>query len=221
MSDPVVCIIMRSFNEGWALRETLPAIRAQEYRNWELIVIDSGSTDGSVDLIRQAQPAHFIQIQPHEYNPSRVMNHGMELARSEYGIFLNADATPQGAVWLGPLVNCLQNPLTAAVFGRQIPRPDCQAVYACDYDRCFGPKRESAKWEHFFSMVSSGIRKDIWARRGFLEKLQYAEDDEYTRWARANNYNVIYCPTSVVMHSHNYSPAQAYQRSFGDAKALA
>jgi rhamnosyltransferase len=221
MTDPAVTIILRSFNEAWALGDTLAALKQQDYKNWELIVIDSGSTDGSQELIQAAAPARFVQIQPHEYNPSRVMNLGMRLARSEFGIFLNADATPQGAAWLRPLVNCLQDPLTAAVFGRQIPRPDCQAVYACDYDRCFGPKRESAKWEHFFSMVSSGIRKDIWARRGFLEKLQYAEDDEYTRWARANNYNVIYCPTSVVMHSHNYSPAQAYQRSFGDAKALA
>ena len=52
------------YNEGWALRETLPALRAQDYKNWELIVIDSGSTDGSVDLIRQAKPAHFVQITP-------------------------------------------------------------------------------------------------------------------------------------------------------------
>jgi rhamnosyltransferase len=70
-------------------------------------------------------------------------------------------------------------------------------------------------------MVSSGLRKDIWSKRGFLEKLQYAEDDEYTRWAKANGYKVVYVPESVVMHSHNYTPAQAYKRSFGDAKALA
>src|SRR5206468_9123371 len=138
MTDRVVSIIVRSFNEAWALRETLPALRAQEYRNWELIVVDSGSTDGSVDLIRAANPTHFIQIQPHEYNPSRVMNHGMELARARYGIFLNADATPQGTNWLRPLVTTLFDPQTAAVFGRQVPRPNCQAVYRCDYERCFG-----------------------------------------------------------------------------------
>ena len=220
-SDPLVSIILRSFNEAWALGGTFAALKEQQYKNWELIVIDSGSSDGSQDLIRAAHPAHFIQIQPHEYNPSRVMNHGMRLASSEFGIFLNADATPQGPNWLRALVTALQDPKTAAVFGRQIPRPDCQAVYACDYDRCFGPNRESANWDHFFSMVSSGIRKDIWRQRGFLEKLQYAEDDEYTRWAKANGYKVVYCPDSVVMHSHNYTPAQAYKRSFGDAKALA
>ena len=221
MVDPFISIIMRSFNEGWALRETLPALQAQEYKNWELIVIDSGSTDGSVELIRKAEPRHFVQIEARDYNPSRVMNRGMELARAEFGIFLNADATPQGTNWLRPLAMALQDPQTAAVFGRQIPRPDCPAVFAHDYERCFGPERESARWEHFFSMVSSGLRKDIWARRGFLEQMQYSEDDEYTRWCRAQGYRVVYCPESVVMHSHSYTPEQAYKRSFGEAKALA
>lgn len=70
-------------------------------------------------------------------------------------------------------------------------------------------------------MVSSGVRKDIWSRRGFQEQLQYSEDDEYTRWCRAQGYRVVYCPESVVMHSHNYTPAQAYRRTFGEARALA
>jgi rhamnosyltransferase len=221
MSDPFVSIIMRSHNEGWALRQTLPALQAQEFKNWELIVIDSGSTDGSVELIRQAGPRQFVQIRSEDYNPSRVINHGMELARAELGIFLNADATPQGVHWLRPLVMALQDPATAAVFGRQIPRPDCLAVYANDYERCFGPDRESRRWEHYFSMVSSGLRKDIWAKRGFLEKMQYSEDDEYTRWCLAQGLRVVYCPESVVMHSHNYTPEQAYKRYYGEARALA
>jgi rhamnosyltransferase len=221
MSDPRVTIIMRSYNEAWALRDTLAGLCVQNYRDWDLIVIDSGSTDGSVDLIRAAEPKHFIQILPHEYQPSRVMNLGMSLAETDTAIFLNADATPQGPNWLRPLATALQDSKTAAVFGRQIPRPDCQAVFAHDYDRCFGPQRESTQWDHFFSMVSSGLRKDIWSRRGFLESMQYSEDDEYTRWCRAEGYNIVYCPESVVMHSHNYTPRQAYKRSFGEAWALA
>ncbi len=221
MSDPHVTLVMRSFNEGWALRETLPALQAQEYRNWSLVAFDSGSTDGSVDLIRAMKPARFIQLLPHEYRPGRVLNQGMELATTERVIFLNADATPQNSGWLRPLVEALEDPLTAASFGRQIPRPDCEAVFAADYDRCYGEDRESARWDHFFSMVSSGLRKDVWARRGFLESMQYSEDDEYTRWARAQGYRIAYCHDSVVMHSHNYTPQQAYKRCFGEAWALA
>ena len=71
MNDPFVSIIIRSYNEGWALRETLPALQAQEHKRWELIVIDSGSMDDSVDLtavIREdillAFPAHPV-CDPH------------------------------------------------------------------------------------------------------------------------------------------------------------
>jgi rhamnosyltransferase len=220
-SDPLVSIVMRSFNEGWALKETLPAIQSQEYRRWELIVIDSGSTDGSVDMIRRVEPAHFVQIEPHEYVPGRVMNCGVGLAKSEYVIFINADATPQRANWLRPLVNALFDSQTAAAFGRQIPRPDCRAVYAHDYERCFGENRESARWDHFFSMASSGIRKVIWGRHKFAEAITYSEDDEWTRWCRAQGYSIAYVPESVAMHSHNYTPAQAYKRSFGEGQALA
>jgi len=221
VSDPFVSVIMRSYNEAWALRHTLPALQAQDFRNWELIVIDSGSTDGSQGLIRAAKPAHFVQITPREYNPSRVMNQGMWLAQAELCVFLNSDATPQGAGWLRPLVGALQNPRVAACFGRQIPRPDCKAVFACDYERCFGPRPESKTWGHFFSMVSSGLRKDVWSKRGFREDLQYAEDTEYTRWCREQGFEVLYVPESVAMHSHNYTAEQARKRSAGDHRALA
>jgi rhamnosyltransferase len=221
MVEPPVSIILRSYNEAWALRDTLAALATQDFRDWELIVFDSGSTDGSVELIRAARPAHFVQMLPHEYRPGRVLNRGMELARSGRVIFLNADATPQNAHWLAPLVAALADPAVAAVFGRQIPRPACAAAFAHDYERCFGENRASAGWDHFFSMVSSGLRRDVWAHRGFRESLQYSEDDEYTRWCRDAGFQIRYCPESVVMHSHNYTPRQAYKRSFGEAWALA
>lgn len=218
---PPVSIALRSFNEGWALQGTLRALQAQSHRDWELIAFDSGSTDGSVEMLRAARPRELIQMLPHEYRPGRVLNQAMRLARHERVIFLNADATPQGPDWLAPLVAALDEPKVAAVFGRQIPRPDCRAAFAHDYDRCFGPRRESAGWEHFFSMVSSGLRREPWALRGFRESMQYSEDDEYTRWCRARGYEIRYVPDSVVMHSHNYTPSQAYKRSFGEAWALA
>jgi rhamnosyltransferase len=221
MHTPRASIVLRSFNEAWALPATLAAVQAQNFEGWELIVFDSGSSDGSVEIIRKAHPVHFVQMNPHEYRPGRVLNQGMELARSDRVIFLNADATPQDRNWLEPLVAALDDPAVAASFGRQIPRPDCTAAFARDYERCFGANRESARWDHFFSMVSSGLRRDAWSRRGFRETMQYSEDDEYTRWCRSQGYRIAYRPTSVVMHSHNYTPRQAYKRSFGEAWALA
>jgi rhamnosyltransferase len=212
-------IVLRSYNEAWALGDTLAAVAAQEHTDWELIAFDSGSTDGSLELLQAARPRHLIRLRPQDYRPGRVLNEGMRLARHDRVIFLNADATPQGPRWLGPLVEALDDPRTAAVFGRQIPRPGCRAVFARDYERCFGEAREAARWDHFFSMVSSGLRRDVWTRRGFREEMQYSEDEEYTRWCRFSGYRVRYCPESVVMHSHNYTPRQAYRRAFGEAWA--
>lgn len=221
MSDTPVSIILRSYNEAWALRDTLPALHAQNHHDWELIAIDSGSTDGSIELLRRFAPRHLVVIPSEDYNPSRVLNQGMRLARHDTCLFLNADATPVDSNWLRPLAVALQHPRTAAAYSRQIARPDCRAVFAHDYERCFGPARDSAAWDHFFSMVGSGLRRDVWARRGFLESLQYSEDDEYTRWCRTQGYRIAYCPDSIVTHSHNYTPRQVYKRSFGEAWAAA
>ncbi|HEY6228414.1 MAG TPA: glycosyltransferase, partial [Verrucomicrobiae bacterium] len=79
---PEVSIVMRSFNEAWALGDTLAMLRRQVGPSWELIVIDSGSTDGSVEMIREFEPARFVQIESRDYVPGRVMNHGMRLARA-------------------------------------------------------------------------------------------------------------------------------------------
>ncbi|NRB74867.1 MAG: glycosyltransferase family 2 protein [Verrucomicrobiales bacterium] len=220
MNEPPVTIIMRSFNEAWALKDTLPALRKQNYTNWKLIVIDSGSRDGSQELIQRFCPDHFIEIPSGTYIPGRVLNMGMTLADTELCFFLNADATPQHTEWLRELVLSLTKPRVAATFGRQVPRPDCLAPFALDYERCFGSNRSSRKWDHFFSMVSSGIRRSIWKERRFREDLTYAEDDDYTRWCRARGYTITYAENSVVMHSHNYTPAQVYARALGDAKAI-
>src|SRR5207247_263983 len=60
-----------------------------------------------------------------------------------------------------------------------------------------------------------------WSRRKFADAISYSEDDEWTRWCRAQGYEIVYVPESLAMHSHNYTPAQAYKRSFGEAQALA
>jgi len=220
---PAVSVIMRSFNEAWAVGDTIRQLFAQNFGGEiELIVIDSGSSDGSIEIINQATPAKLIQIPLGTYVPGVVLNRGARAASHEWLVYLNADATPVGDTWLTELLApCLANPNVGAGFSRQIPRPDCQAVFAHDYDRCFGPARQSTHWEHFFSMVSSVAHRSVLDKHPIREDLQYAEDDEWTRRLVSHGLEVAYAANSVVMHSHNYSLRQAYQRAFGDAKAMA
>lgn len=218
-----VSVVMRCKDEGWAVGDTLRMLKDQDFDGTiELIVIDSGSTDGSLDKIRDANPDKLIQIQPHEYIPGVVMNRGASEASHDWIVYLNADATPVGRDWLKELLlPCMMAPRFGAAFSRQVPRPDCEAVFAHDYDRCFGPNRESKNWEHFFSMVSSVTNRSVLAEEPFREDLQYAEDDEWSRRLIAHGYDVIFADKSIAMHSHNYTVKQCYKRAFGDAKAMA
>jgi len=218
-----VSVVMRSFNEAWAIGETMKQLFAQDYEGEiELIVIDSGSTDGSIEIIQNTGRAKLIQIAPGTYVPGVVLNRGAREASHDWIVYLNADATPVGRNWLTELIKpCLENPRFGAAFSRQVPRPDCQAVFAHDYARCFGPDRESKHWEHFFSMVSSVTHRSVIDQVPIREDLQYAEDDEWTRRLTASGFEILYAIESVAMHSHNYTLRQSYKRSFGDAKAMA
>lgn len=218
-----VSVVMRSFNEAWAIGETIEQLFNQDFNGEiELIVIDSGSSDGSIEIIKKSGRARLIQIPLGSYVPGVVLNQGAREASHDWIVYLNADATPVGKDWLTNLLTpCVENPKFGAAFSRQIPRPDCQAVFAHDYDRCFGPERESKHWDHFFSMVSSVTHRSVLAKVPIREDLQYAEDDEWTRRLIKNGYEIPYAIESVVMHSHNYTLRQSYKRSFGDAKAMA
>lgn len=218
-----VSVVMRSFNEAWAIGDTIREVFNQDYDGEiELIIIDSGSSDGSIDIIKQDSRARLVEIPLGTYVPGPVLNMGAREASHDWLVYLNADAKPVGRDWLTNLLRpCLDDPKFGAAFSRQIPRPDCQAVFAHDYDRCFGPERESVNWDHFFSMVSCVTHRSVLDKVPIREDLQYAEDDEWTRRLITNGYHVLYAIDSVAMHSHNYTLKQSYKRSFGDAKAMA
>lgn len=222
MSNPI-SIVMRSFNDGPLIGATLRAVHAQDWIGGiDLVHIDSGSRDDTVPIIRSFNPRVLIQIQPHEYVPGRVLNRGMREARGDWVVFLNSDAEPADRRWLAELLAVARSdPKLGTVFSRQIPRPDCQAVYAHDYDRCFGPERESKAWDHFFSMVSCAVYRPAWEAQPFREDLQYAEDDEWSRRLKAHGWGVAFADRSIAIHSHNYTLRQAYKRSHGDSFAAA
>lgn len=216
-------IVMRSKNDAPVVGRVLTAVHRQRCdAEIRLVHIDSGSTDETVDIIRTFAPWKLIQIRAEDYVPGRVLNQGMRETTGEWVVFLNSDAEPADTRWLGELLHLTQQvPHLAAAFSRQLPRRDCEAVYAHDYERCFGPQRESARWDHFFSMVSCIVSRRAWLEQPFREDLRYAEDDEWSRRVKTAGWNVAYAGASVAIHSHNYTLHQAWRRSRGDAFAHA
>ena len=218
MTAPVA-IIMRSRNDMPLIRETLDAV-ARQKRSYELLVMDNGSTDGtSEEADRRAH--RLITIPAGTYVPGKVLNHGMRETRSPIVVFLNSDCTPQHDEWLERLEAAFTEPGIAAVFGRQIPRPECRPMFFKDTEETFGDGARQRFWKHCFSMASSAIRREVWENHPFREDLQYSEDIDWTWRMRQQGYSIRYVPDSIVMHSHNYTVGQWYRRQFGEGKAEA
>jgi len=224
-----VWIVIRSKNDAELIGKTLEGIASQEYPGRvRRLHIDSGSNDGTCEIIRDSKPDQFLQIRAEDYIPGRVLNTGLKLTDGDWVVFLNSDAEPVGRDWLAKLVGEAVAPSdergikgkAGAVFSRQVPRPDCEAVYAHDYERCFGSNRESARWPHFFSMVSSAVNREAWSAQCFREDLRYSEDEEWSFRIKNGGWQIRYAEKSAVMHSHNYTLAQARKRNYGEGFAL-
>lgn len=211
---------MRSKNDGWVIESTLKAVLDQTMSNFDLVNIDSGSTDETLDVIKKYNKSgKILTIKPEEYIPGKVLNMGIENAAGDILVFINSDATPQNPDWMEKLVEPFKDKDVAATFGQQIPRPDCTILFRKDYERAFGDGRESAKWRHFFSMAISAIRRSVWEKRKFTSEINYSEDIEWTWQIKKMGYKVIYVPQAIAMHSHNYTFAQLLKRHQGEGRA--
>ena len=214
-----ISIIMRSHNDMPLISETLGMLERQTHP-FELVALDNASADGTLDALRQ-HTEHIVNIPKGQYVPGRVLNTGMAESTGDIVAFLNSDCTPENEQWLENLVRGFDGEKVAAVFGRQLPRPDCHPLHAKDTDATYGDGRLQERWKHCFSMASSAIRRSVWESMPFNEELQYSEDIEWTWKARQKGYEIRYVCDSVVFHSHNYSVAQFYKRHYGEGKAEA
>lgn len=214
-----VAVVMRSRNDMPLVRETLDAIFRQRLP-FELFVFDNASTDGSREEFEKRN-LRLITVPAGQYVPGRVLNQGMRETRSPFVVFVNSDCTPQSDDWLERLLDGFTGREVAAVFGKQIPRPDCQPLFVKATVDTYGDGSRQRFWKHCFSMASSAIRREVWERFPFREDLLYSEDIDWTWRMRRQGYSIRYVPDSVVMHSHNYTLAQWYRRQFGEGRAEA
>ena len=216
-NDPV-WIVMRSMNDRDVIGETLERVRSQRGPRFKLLNIDSGSTDGTLDIISDYTD-RLIRIRPEEYIPGRVINTGMSETDTEVVVFLNSDATPVDDHWLENLLREIRGDRVAAVYGRQMSRPDTLPLFHKDNERAFGDGNLAATWTHFFSMANSAVVRSVWEQRPFDEEIRYSEDTEWSYWARKAGFDVRYACEAAVMHSHNYTLAQSYKRHHGEGAA--
>jgi glycosyltransferase involved in cell wall biosynthesis len=87
--QPSISVITPSFNSIHTLRETIESVRAQDRCEWEHLIIDGGSTDGTIDILKEYP--HLKWISEPDEGHYHAMNKGIERATGEVVTILNAD----------------------------------------------------------------------------------------------------------------------------------
>ncbi len=215
---PGVSILMRTRDAGPRFEEVLSAVRSQDWHDYEIVVVDSGSRDGTVELAGSFG-ARIVHLEPREFTHARSMNLGFESSRGHLVVSLSQDATPVSGNWLGALVSAIQPGNVAAVFGRQVPRPGCFYVERSEIQRAYPESGDEPRT--LFSNVNSITRRELWERRPFDESLRIAEDQDWVLWAQSQGFVIGYEPGAVVLHSHDYSVSQFFRRCHEEGRALA
>ncbi|WP_320129931.1 glycosyltransferase [uncultured Sphaerochaeta sp.] len=212
-------IVVRSHNDRHLIEQTLQMLGRQTYA-CEVHVFDNDSSDGTLDIL-SSYTLFVHRVPGGTYIPGAVLNEAMRTLQSAYPyvVFLNSDCTPVDEFWLENLVSGFSEDSIAAVFSRQMPRPDCLPLFAKDTEDTFGDGSRQKYWKHCFSMASSAIRRECWEKMPFREDLQYSEDIDWTWRARQKGWSIAYAAESRVYHSHNYTLAQLWKRQQGEGKA--
>jgi len=115
-NTPLVSIVTPSFNKGPYIEETILSIRNQTYKNIEHIVIDGGSTDETLSILKKYSN-NLVWISEPDLGQSDAINKGWKLAKGDIIAYLNADDTYLPDT-VGIAVNFfLKHPETGMIYG--------------------------------------------------------------------------------------------------------
>lgn len=220
----VISVVIPVRDGGSGLIRCLDGIRSQKIAHEvEIVVVDSGSTDGSLEVAR-SNAARVREIAPDGFSHGASRNLGASLAAGEVLVFLSQDAVPMDRHWLTRLTAPLgQDEALAGVYGRQLPNEDATPPEAYFLSFLYGgdPRRQKAASlsqlsmnTTLFSNVNSAIPRYVWERFPFVEDIVMSEDQEWSRRVLLAGYTIAYEPAAAVRHSHNYTMKAAFRRFF-------
>lgn len=222
-----VSVVIPVFNGEELLEEVLTAVAAQDLdEDVETLVIDSGSSDRSVEIARKAG-AKLIEIPNSEFQHGRTRNLGVERTCGRLIAFLTQDATPATRRWLAEYVKVFDaDPRIGAAYGPHLPRADANPLMArllTEFFAEMSPSGETVVHERgaidFLSNSNSCIRRKLWEELPFPE-LPYAEDRALGAALLEAGWKKAFVPTAGAVHSHNYTLAESSRRWFDEYRGL-
>jgi glycosyltransferase involved in cell wall biosynthesis len=211
---PSVTVLLRTRNAGLDFGPLLDVLGRQRVAPAELLVVDSGSTDGTPERAR-AVGARVVPLDPGRFTHARSTNLGFREAKGEIVAMLSQDALPVGEEWLAALVAPLEEPRVVAAFGRQVPRPGCFPLEAWELGRCYP---EGGPAGVVYSNVNSAARRASWEEIPFDESVDIAEDRLWALAQMARRRRIVYVPEASVIHSHAYTLRSVYRRCRDEAR---
>jgi rhamnosyltransferase len=230
---------------GALLDRTLEALARQTVAH-ELLLCDSGSTDGSAER-GQAAGARVIEIPPSAFGHGATRNLLMEQASGAHVAFLTQDAEPADERWLERLLAGFElAEKVAIVYGPYRPRPDAAPAVRAELERWFSSlapdgrprvdrleegERPPAAGQAgvaavdligargFFSDANGAVARSAWEHVPFRE-VAYAEDRVIALDLMRNGYAKVFMPNAAVWHSHDYTTLEQLRRSFDEWRGL-
>jgi rhamnosyltransferase len=220
----MISVVIPTKDGGADLDRCLAGIAGQRVEeDVEVVVVDSGSTDGSPARARAAG-AVVHEIPAEEFGHGRTRNLGVRLARGELIVFTSQDAVADDEGWLAHLRCATRSgPDVAGAYGRQVPHPDARPPERFFLDFLYGASPrvqrlddgEELTYEStLFSNVNAAVPRALLERFPFRDDLTMSEDQEWSRRVLRAGLSLVYEPRAVVRHSHAYTIRSAFRRFF-------
>jgi rhamnosyltransferase len=226
-----VSIVVPTRNGAATLPALLDGIAAQTVdAHVEVVAVDSGSTDGTADLLR-GRVDRFLAIPPRAFDHGATRNAGVAAASGDLVVLLVQDAVPADERWLAALIAPLRDDRTiAGAFARQRARPDACAltrrylsnwiaagdaprVAAIDGTAEFARLSPRERLDRCaFDNVCSCIRRSVWRAHPF-RPAPIAEDLEWARDVLVAGHRLAFVPAAVVVHSHERDVRYEFDRT--------
>jgi 2-desacetyl-2-hydroxyethyl bacteriochlorophyllide A dehydrogenase len=218
--DPVeTSVVIRCFNEQKYLPGLFDALDRQAYRDFETVIVDSGSFDRTRE-IAEARAHKVLRISSHDFTFGYSLNAGIRAAAGRFVAIASAHTEPCDEHWLERLIAPLRDDKVAMTYGRQLGKACSKFSEAEDFERTFGPQprdESPARWS--VNNANSAIRRDLWERYPFDEELTGLEDIDWARRWMNEGYRVVYQPEARLYHLHEESWRQIRRRYYREAVA--
>lgn len=195
----MISIIIRTKNEEKWISSCLRSIFDQTYKKFEIIIVDNYSKDKTIHYAKKFN-VKIIKIK--KYLPGKAINLGVKNSKGQIIVILSAHCIPTNNKWLHNLTKNLKRKDVAGVYGRQQP-----LSFSSDYDKrdllnYFGLDKKIQKKDSFFHNANSAIKRKIWKKIKFNEKITNIEDRVWGEEIIKNNLKLIYEPSASVYHYH-------------------